>query len=82
MIAVPKHMSTSLLTCEQCNAHCIDLTMLSFRAARSSNVLSKTIFPSSDRMVVCASWMTAKYAFSTPYDAFTGSTTCKDQKSV
>ena len=57
-------------------AHWMDLTMFSLSAARSSNVLSSVILPSSDRIVVCASCTTAYIAFSTPYDALTGSTTC------
>jgi hypothetical protein len=41
-------------------------TMFSFKVSRSENVLSRVILPSSLRMVVCASWMTAKIGFSTP----------------
>jgi hypothetical protein len=41
-------------------------TMFSFKVSRSENVLSRVILPSSLRMVVCASWITAKIGFSTP----------------
>ncbi len=61
------------------HAHWMDLTMFWLSTARSSNVLSSVILPSSLRMVVCASCTTAKYASSTPYDARTGSMTCANK---
>lgn len=41
-------------------------TIAALSEARSSNVLSRVIFPSSERIVVCASWTTAKAASETP----------------
>ena len=50
--------------------------MLAFNVSRSEKTLSSVILPSSLLMVVCASCVTAYSAFSTPYDARYGSTTC------
>ena len=52
----PVHTSGPPL--QQRDAHWMDFTMLSLRAALSSNVLSRVIFPSSERMVVCANCAT------------------------
>jgi hypothetical protein len=48
-------------------------TMAMFKDSRSLNTESRTILPSSDLIVVCAIWVIACSASSTPYDAKYGS---------
>uniref|UniRef100_A0A8W7PJS7 Uncharacterized protein n=1 Tax=Anopheles coluzzii TaxID=1518534 RepID=A0A8W7PJS7_ANOCL len=51
----------------------IDSTMLMLSDSRSRNTLSSDILPSSERIVVWASWVMANSGSSTPYDARYGS---------
>mmetsp|Transcript_12829 Transcript_12829/g.27964 ORF Transcript_12829/g.27964 Transcript_12829/m.27964 type:complete len:220 (-) Transcript_12829:320-979(-) len=62
---IPHAFAASLIAC----------TILVLSVSRSSNVLSSVSLPSSDRIVVCARSVSARYGFSTPYDAAFGSST-------
>mmetsp|Transcript_145046 Transcript_145046/g.404060 ORF Transcript_145046/g.404060 Transcript_145046/m.404060 type:complete len:231 (+) Transcript_145046:361-1053(+) len=64
-------------TPQACAASLTIVTMAAFSVSRSSKVLSSVILPISERMVVCASCITAYTGSCTPYEAWYASTTRK-----
>lgn len=62
--SVPRRQGPRPLTLRHSSPHALDawlmaFTMAALRASRSSKVLSSDMRPSSLRIVVCASWLTA-----------------------